>query len=444
MAGEREMPPLLEAGEHAFAFPAAVPAMAAMWMAEHDPALVQEERAARLAVEQALAGAQDDTERDPTAPTVPFALVAHPGDPLAHARLARALRAGGVLAYTRAAHVEGLAASRDLDLPEGAVVVFGDPAGPDGLGEELAFARRAVQTAARLGHRGTTSSDGVLPDLLLEGAPAVRADLLERVVVPLQQDAEGRLDLVAALTAWVDAGLRRTDAAAAAGLSVTALRNRLVRIEELTGLDLGDPRDLATAILALRASAHASAEAGERARPRRDRVTYPVELVRRMVAQLDLDAVAVRITDHYRDTLPSFGPLLPADGSAYAGIRDGLEEAVALICDERPPEEFDFGSRDARVLAELEQGVTPDDMVRSVGVGGAQLWRALCGVASDREARALSSVAGRIFRYSGAWPRRRGRRPRRGSAPLRRACSTRRSTLGPTAPGSTTTCARRA
>jgi hypothetical protein len=175
-----------------------------------------------------------------------------------HSRHAITLRTKGVIALTEGDRVCGLApvdvAESALARPDAALAV-GSPTPRDRLASGLDFARLQVTTARSLGRTGTIGPDDLLLELLLARSPELAESLRARVLGPLEEYAERRSpELLQTLAAYVEAGLDRR--AAADGLSVHAntLDYRIRRIEELTGLRLADPEDLALAVLALKQS----------------------------------------------------------------------------------------------------------------------------------------------------------------------------------------------
>ena len=91
------------------------------------------------------------------------------------------------------------------------------------------------------GERGRVDPDVRLPELLLARSPRLARRLAERVFEPLV--AAGRPDLVQTLELLAEHGFERGATAAALPVHRNTLLQRIARIEELTGLDLDDPRD---------------------------------------------------------------------------------------------------------------------------------------------------------------------------------------------------------
>ncbi len=188
----------------------------------------------------------------------PFA-VAMPGrPPHSHAALAARLRRGGWrLAVTQSDCVVGLTwRPLDLaDLGEGSEVALaiGGPA-PRG---ELAAAREEVvllaEHARLAGLLGRLETEDHLLEILLDRSPRLTAQLRARVLAPLA--GEEHVELARTLETLIACRLDRTATSAALHIHRNTLAYRLNRIEEITGLDLASPRDLACVYVAL-ASEH--------------------------------------------------------------------------------------------------------------------------------------------------------------------------------------------
>jgi hypothetical protein len=174
--------------------------------------------------------------------------------PHGHAALAARLRgAGWPLALTQADAVVGLAWKplEVADLGEAADVLLaiGEPT-PRG---ELEVAREEVLVLAeqgrRLGLSGRLSVEEHLFEVILGRSPRLVERLRDRVLGPLAGSDRGELALT--LQTLLACRLDRTAASKALHVHRNTLAYRLKRIEELTGLDLDRPRDLACAYAAL-------------------------------------------------------------------------------------------------------------------------------------------------------------------------------------------------
>jgi hypothetical protein len=192
---------------------------------------------------------------------VPFAASLAAADARAHAQLAARLRGRSVLALTEGQRVTGLAAAAHAErLAEargrGLALVRGEPCERGELGDALEEVRLAADLARQLGRSGCLELAELSLELLVARSPRVARGLRARVLEPLRPGAGARSpDLAATLRALFEARLERRRAAAALHVHPNTLDYRLRRIEELTGLSLDDPRDLAQVELALLADA---------------------------------------------------------------------------------------------------------------------------------------------------------------------------------------------
>jgi hypothetical protein len=153
---------------------------------------------------------------------------------------ARETAGGAGLAAPRTARGAGLAAPRT--------------AGGAGLAARLDEARTVVGLALAAGRRGRVDLDAYLPELLIANSPQLAARLSRRVFDPLT--AAGRDDLAETLALLAANGFERAATAAALPVHRNTLLQRVARIEQLTGLDLDDPRDRGTVWLATLARRH--------------------------------------------------------------------------------------------------------------------------------------------------------------------------------------------
>ncbi|GAA1941105.1 PucR family transcriptional regulator [Amycolatopsis minnesotensis] len=184
-----------------------------------------------------------------------FAISVPESAPGTHGRLARDLRALGLLALTEADRISGVAATEvtaaRLTRP-GAVATLSEPVSREDLPGALELARLRVQTALKLGHRGVLDDTDLLPAQLLARSPQLANTLRERVLGPLRKPGrQGSPELVRTLETFVGSKLDRRRAATALTIHANTLDYRLRRIEQLTGLTLADPGDLAQIVLAL-------------------------------------------------------------------------------------------------------------------------------------------------------------------------------------------------
>lgn len=227
------------------------------YLAERELLVSEEERRTRSLLDRlCIASPLDGAEREladrlgvPVEDAYrPFA-VSMPGrPPHRHAALAARLRRGGWrLAVTQSDCVLGLAWSplELTDLEEGSEVVLA-------IGErtprrELASAREEVvaraEHARRIGLVGRLRVEDHLLELLLARAPKLTDRMRARVLVPLADDVHG--DLAHTLQMLIACRLDRTATSAELHIHRNTLAYRLKRIEQITGLDLASPRDLA-------------------------------------------------------------------------------------------------------------------------------------------------------------------------------------------------------
>jgi hypothetical protein len=175
-----------------------------------------------------------------------------------HARAAAGLRALGALALTEGDRIVGLMApSRDPAriFPRDAVAVVDVEVPHRELAASLDDVRVGIDIALRTDRTGVLSLRALALDLLLARAPRVAADLRQSVVEPLRS-VQGRShgDLLRTVATYVALRRERRRTAERLHIHPNTLDHRLRRARELTGLDLDDPDDLATMVLALRGS----------------------------------------------------------------------------------------------------------------------------------------------------------------------------------------------
>jgi hypothetical protein len=246
------------------------------YLAERELLVSEEERRTRSLLDRICAAAPLDTADGELAERLgvplerayrPFA-VAMPGRPThSYAALAARLRHGGWrLAVTQSDCVVGLSWKplELIDLGEGpdVVLAIGEPTAR----AELAAAREEVtvlaEHARRVGLVGRLQAEDHLLEILLDRSPRLLARLQARVLEPLGGEEHG--ELAHTLRTLFDCRLDRTATSAALHIHRNTLAYRLKRIEEITGLDLASPRDLACVYVAL---ARDRATAGERLAP---------------------------------------------------------------------------------------------------------------------------------------------------------------------------------
>jgi hypothetical protein len=233
------------------------------YLAERELLVSEEERRTRSLLDRLSADAPLDASDTELADRlgvplhrtyVPFA-IAMPGRPQhSHAALAARLRRGGWrLAVTHSDCVAGLAwmPLELADLEEGSQVILavGEPT----VREELSAARDEVILLAEHGRRaglhGRLRAGDHLLEILLWRSPQLAARLRARVLSPLAEN--DRAELIQTLRTMLACRLDRTAASRTLHIHRNTLAYRLRRVEEITGLDLGSPRDLACIYLAL-------------------------------------------------------------------------------------------------------------------------------------------------------------------------------------------------
>jgi hypothetical protein len=185
---------------------------------------------------------------------VPFAVAIGGASPRRHAALAARLRASGRLAVTEGDRVFGLA-ERPLeptDVDEGPQLLMAmtGETRRAALAEAREELRLLVDHARRAGLTGIVTPESHALELLLARSPRLGEKLRERVLGPLARGGDGA-DLARTLRTLVRCGFDRARTSAALHVHRNTLAYRIGRIEELTGLDLSSPRDVARAYLAL-------------------------------------------------------------------------------------------------------------------------------------------------------------------------------------------------
>jgi DNA-binding PucR family transcriptional regulator len=110
--------------------------------------------------------------------------------------------------------------------------------------------RLVIDLGRGLGRTGHLTAEEVAVELLLASSPEIADSLEARVFEPLRRNAGRRAALEQTLDAFFEASADRRSAAAALHIHPNTLDYRLRRIEEMTGLRLSVPRDLAILVLA--------------------------------------------------------------------------------------------------------------------------------------------------------------------------------------------------
>lgn len=237
--------------------------VAETYLAERELLVSEEERRTqtlldRLCVDSRLDAADSEIAERLGVPIescyAPFAVVL-PGRPAhRHAALAARLRRGGWrLAVTQSECVVGVTwKPLELsDLGEGSEVllVLGEPTPRRDLlaaREELTI---LVGHARSVGMLGLVRAEEHLLELIVGRSPTLARRLSSRILEPLR--ASERPELLQTLQSLLAHGMDRTAASAVLHVHRNTLAYRLRRIEELTGLDLDNPRDLACVYVAM-------------------------------------------------------------------------------------------------------------------------------------------------------------------------------------------------
>lgn len=184
----------------------------------------------------------------------PFAAVMPGRSARQHAALAARLRQSGwTLTVTEGDRVAGLSSTPPDPTALGGgsevLLVTGDRVPRSELGAARADVVLLVEHGRQLGLHGHLRSDDHLLEILVARSPHVARRLRAKVFDSLPG---GRRDeLLHTLKTLLSCRLDRAQACALLHIHRNTLAYRLGRIEEITGLDLTDPRDLACAYLAL-------------------------------------------------------------------------------------------------------------------------------------------------------------------------------------------------
>ena len=184
----------------------------------------------------------------------PFVIAMPRGPPHRHAALAAHLRqTGWPLAVTQSDRVAGLA-WKPLDLPDlgvgpAVLLVIGEPTPLGGLATAREELDVLVDHGRRMGLHGRLKAEDYLLETLLGRSPSLVARLKDDVLAPLSEDDHG--ELAQTLQTFLRCRFDRTATSAALHVHRNTLAYRLGRIEEITGLDLGSPRDLARVYVAI-------------------------------------------------------------------------------------------------------------------------------------------------------------------------------------------------
>jgi hypothetical protein len=169
----------------------------------------------------------------------PFVIAMPGGSAQQHAELAARLRRRSALAASEGRRVIGLSGLprpwRGLELDGRVVIAHGPPAIGAERGHALEELRDAVALAAAHGESGEIEVGDYLPALLLRRSPRIASQLRARVYSPLDG---GNPALAGTLDALIKNNFEKGRVAAVLHVHRNTLRDRIVRISELTGIDL--------------------------------------------------------------------------------------------------------------------------------------------------------------------------------------------------------------
>ncbi|HTU88025.1 MAG TPA: helix-turn-helix domain-containing protein [Solirubrobacteraceae bacterium] len=169
----------------------------------------------------------------------PFVIALPDRSPERHAELAAKLRQTGALAASEGRRVVGLSGGaapwRRLNLDPQAVIAHGPPAISAERGHSLDELRDVAHLALARGGCGEVGADDYLPELLLRRSPRIASELQARIYSPLDGD---HAELARTLDVLIKNNFEKGATAAALPVHRNTLRDRIVRISELTGVDL--------------------------------------------------------------------------------------------------------------------------------------------------------------------------------------------------------------
>lgn len=219
-----------------------------------------EERRSRRLVEALGTGAEISRETSDLAAKLgfeivdeyrPFVAAATGERPQIQFELASRLRAAGLLAFSDGVRAIGLAPSwSEIDVDavlRGCVWAVGGTVRRGALADAFADLFPLVDLGCRFGEPGRLNVDEFPLKRLLMRSPQLAAVIERRVLEPLDASP----DLIETVATMIANGMRRGPTGTALHLHPSTVDYRMRRAQELTGLDLGDPHDLALTVLAL-------------------------------------------------------------------------------------------------------------------------------------------------------------------------------------------------
>jgi hypothetical protein len=169
--------------------------------------------------------------------------------------LARRLGARGLLALVDDERVVGLAPDDDAKqvlTAAGATFAVGAPVQRAELGAAAEDQRALLDLGLHAGRSGTIGQREFLIERCLVRGPLLGSALEQQLLAPLEEhDRDSGSELVTTLEAFVGVGLSRKAAARTLHIHPNTLDYRLDQINRLTGVRLGQPRDLTLVTLAL-------------------------------------------------------------------------------------------------------------------------------------------------------------------------------------------------
>jgi hypothetical protein len=235
------------------------------YLTQRERLVAEEERPWRQLVDAIVAGDLDDGDEQRLAAHLgvplhaaytPFAVTILGGSAARHGALSGRLRTNGVaIAVTTGDRVFGLASGavceRHLDEERPTLIAMGAPTPRAELAQAREDVEHLVELGRRAGMEGVVSRDERLIELLLARSPRLAGALRERVMAPLH--GADQADLVRTLETLVACAFDRASTSRALHVHRNTLAYRIHRIQQLTGLDLGRPRDIASVYLALTA-----------------------------------------------------------------------------------------------------------------------------------------------------------------------------------------------
>lgn len=233
------------------------------YLAERELLVSEEERRTRSLLERLCSDSPLDSAESELAERLgvpvdrayaPFAIAVSARPPRSHAALAARLRRSGWrLAVTQGDCVVGLSWQplELVDLGEGpqTVLAIAEPTARATLGDALEEVALLAEYARGAGLYGRLRASDHLLEILLARSPGLARRLREKLLGPL--DEADQRELANTLRTLIRCRLDRTAASAALHIHRNTLAYRLRRIEEITGVDLGSPHDLACLYIAV-------------------------------------------------------------------------------------------------------------------------------------------------------------------------------------------------